>query len=589
MRCRPPKRRKFSNSKPAVTVESTVEPLHISICSENLPEPLFLLERLPHIRTFCLSLRGDDGARLEHAEAVVEGSSVTINCQLVSDLDASLCCLRLDVGEELDERPNAASLAMMDGMAYARLPLAPETPPPAAEPVANGTAEARAATLASKANLPFAIKWGKGAGTGQWQQPIPCPPPERVFLDAEKRCLREEVGMYSRAATQRRRERSTLAEAGLVCRRCASAAMSSHGPPPAPLHRVTGARTLPDADLSQLADFMQCCNEIGFDWRCVFPPGGGDGEHADATANFAAKLDSGMCLAAEEDEDDEVTAVESSAASYDGGGASSSTCYLGTHSLHLAGAAPLLFPLCYPSDSFDEPPCYRHATSESGGGRWAPMRCPTCDATLGALRIGDQEKVVEVVEPVEEALAASTVPMWFDESAPPELRCTVQLLKGAVSVAEEIGEEEEEVFGGYSMAALVADRILRAQEGDEEGKGGGKRVSRFAVTPAGGGVPSALIVLLSPYVTLATNGFRFGAAAAGATTDALKVLFTTDAETIAQQLETGGPVARLVLPERDERDEVVKALHASTQLVPAAARNVGALRVGFMPVAPTWE
>ena len=159
--------------------------------------------------------------------------------------------------------------------------------------------------------------------------------------------------------------------------------MSSHGPPPAPLHRVTGARTLPDADLSQLADFMQCCNEIGFDWRCVFPPGGGDGEHADATANFAAKLDSGMCLAAEEDEDDEETAVESSTASYDGGGASSSTCYLGTHSLHLAGAAPLLFPLCYPSDSFDEPPCYRHATSESGGGRWAPMRCPTCDGRGG--------------------------------------------------------------------------------------------------------------------------------------------------------------------------------------------------------------
>ena len=49
----------------------------------------------------------------------------------------------------------------------------------------------------------------------------------------------------------------------------------------------------------------------------------------------------------------------------------------------------------------------------------------------------------------------------------------------------------------------------------------------------------------------------------------LKVLFTTDAETIAQQLETGGPVARLVLPEKDERDEVVRALHASTQLARA--------------------
>ena len=88
------------SSPPAVSVESTVEPLQFSNCSETLPEPLFLLERLPHIRTFCLSVRGADGARLEHAEAVVEGSSVTIRCHLTSDLDASLCCLRLDVGEE---------------------------------------------------------------------------------------------------------------------------------------------------------------------------------------------------------------------------------------------------------------------------------------------------------------------------------------------------------------------------------------------------------------------------------------------------------------------------------------------------------
>ena len=35
MRCRPQATEIF-DSKPAVTVESTVEPLHISICSENL-------------------------------------------------------------------------------------------------------------------------------------------------------------------------------------------------------------------------------------------------------------------------------------------------------------------------------------------------------------------------------------------------------------------------------------------------------------------------------------------------------------------------------------------------------------------------
>ena len=44
MRCRPPKRRKFSNSKPAVTVESTVEPLHISICSRICRSRYFFLE-----------------------------------------------------------------------------------------------------------------------------------------------------------------------------------------------------------------------------------------------------------------------------------------------------------------------------------------------------------------------------------------------------------------------------------------------------------------------------------------------------------------------------------------------------------------
>ena len=48
-------------------------------------------------------------------------------------------------------------------------------------------------------------------------------------------------------------------------------------------------------------------------------------------------------------------------------------------------------------------------------------------------------------------------------------------------------------------------------------------------------------------------------------------------------------MVRLWLPEAAAVREIVDALEASTTLVPTAARCVGALRVGFLPVAPTWE
>ena len=113
-----------------------------------------------------------------------------------------------------------------------------------------------------------------------------------------------------------------------------------------------------------------------------------------------------------------------------------------------------------------------------------------------------------------------------------------------------------------------------------------------------------LLALLSPYVTLATNqptsmGGTAGGGEVGEVTDALKVLYTTDRATIASQLARPAPAGAaalqvelprmLVLPEELARSEVVEALEASTSLVPAAARSVGALRVGFLPVAPTWE
>ena len=109
--------------------------------------------------------------------------------------------------------------------------------------------------------------------------------------------------------------------------------------------------------------------------------------------------------------------------------------------------------------------------------------------------------------------------------------------------------------------------------------------------------PFALLWLLSPYVTLATNhpgalsapGVDEGAAPTGPISDALKVLYTTDAAAVdAMDAQLRGFVP-LLLPEAVARNEVLRALEASTELVPRSARSVGTLRVGFLPVAPTWE
>ena len=44
----------------------------------------------------------------------------------------------------------------------------------------------------------------------------------------------------------------------------------------------------------------------------------------------------------------------------------------------------------------------------------------------------------------------------------------------------------------------------------------------------------------------------------------------------------------LALPEIEERRAVVEALRRSSELLHPCARCVGALKVGFLPVAPTW-
>ena len=153
-------------------------------------------------------------------------------------------------------------------------------------------------------------------------------------------------------------------------------------------------------------------------------------------------------------------------------------------------------------------------------------------------------------------------------------------------------------LSGYSMAALVAERILKVAE-DEFGE----HTRRFALvgegcasssTSAAGERWEATILLLSPYVSLSTNGQQ-QAADSGCATDAIKVMYSTDVATMAALAAHANngvgppPVHRLVLPEAAERRAVLDVLQGSSEMLPPSARRVGALRVGYLPVAPTWD
>ena len=197
----------------------------------------FVLERLPHIRCFSLSACGARGAYLMHAEASARGSVVALTCWLLGGESGSgelhECCLRLDLGELLDNRPEAAALicTVSDGYAYVRLPLAPEaarTAGRAQPPIGEPSSDAALATDADPGADAAALDDGRVS-----QQ------------------LREEAGLYYRAAVQRRRERASLRRAALSCRRCGEEGAG------APLLVVGAARALPDVDVSSLVDFMQ--------------------------------------------------------------------------------------------------------------------------------------------------------------------------------------------------------------------------------------------------------------------------------------------------------------------------------------------
>ena len=169
-------------------------------------EPIFLLERLDHIRCLSLTVCGADGGPLCQVAAAVSGSEVELQC-LQTNGDATKAssatppptwsCIRLDVGEEIAS--GSAAVQLIGGYAYMRLPLA---------------------------------------------EPLTVPE-----LDRELRC---KVGFTCRAAEQRRRERALLRGAKLHCQAC-----------DAPLCRLQGdVRALPDADAAAMVDFVQCCEEL---------------------------------------------------------------------------------------------------------------------------------------------------------------------------------------------------------------------------------------------------------------------------------------------------------------------------------------
>ena len=161
------------------------------------------------------------------------------------------------------------------------------------------------------------------------------------------------------------------------------------------------------------------------------------------------------------------------------------------------------------------------------------------------------------------------------------------------------------------MATLVAERILRTGEGS----GVGQHARRFAIVSSaapdgtylegGGGAQGGAahhevwIVLLSPYVTLATNHrAAHGTPYPGSATDALKVLYSTTRAalgslglaTSAAAKEGCGPSETvLVLPDAEHRLQVIHALEESSSMLHPSARCVGGLRVGYLPVAPTWN
>ncbi|KAL1519828.1 hypothetical protein AB1Y20_023334 [Prymnesium parvum] len=178
-------------------------------CKE--PPPVFVLERLAHIRCFSLVVCAPAGATLRDVSLAARGSLIDLRCVHSRLAPPAAACLRLDVGEEVEAA--ALRLPLSGSHAHARLPL-------------------------------------RGASS-------------RHAPAHDASHLRDEAGLACRAAAQRAAERAALRGGGaLRCAACGGALCDLRG----------DVRPMPDADAAAMVDFVQCCDDLSFGWECIFPP-----------------------------------------------------------------------------------------------------------------------------------------------------------------------------------------------------------------------------------------------------------------------------------------------------------------------------
>mgnify|MGYP003684640695 CR=1 FL=1 len=562
--CRLPKRRR--RGQPVVTLCEELEPLPRTH-SFTPNEPLFVLERLAHIRTALLTLSTPCGlAPIARATVEIHGQVVAASCVLadsdgVTPADSSSALpplsLRLDLGEPVGDVASA-SVTVQNGYAYIRLPLG--------------------ASSAFGAVTPPGLVDGLSANPGTCETTSPFEPLQRS--------PREESGLCERAAFQRRRERCELPCAPIHCRRCGTYWLSM----------PSIIKSMPDVDAASMVDFAQCCQDIDFDWRCVFPEAKEDGDQFKDGRGRELEMDELLAKSLERSRKD--------------------VCYSSDHALHFDVPPPPALRICTsPSPiGYDDVGAHHFSTSVHGDnielagvGRssdgdgpfsppwhvhsrafaedtptvWAPLQCVGCGEVVGATVVqgsksgascGDggadlgEEDIAFITAaknaqepeiPSQWSACVHTVvgaPLWFEERVPAKCRSTMQLLKAASSVGlvsaplhggdvmeppmipEEIGRTVEDptahratrphsrctpLFDGFCMSTIVAWRMLReAVDGFEDAPTQSRAEStprlsgescpvagplHFALCDLSSGLPVTLLTLLSQNVTVYTN------------------------------------------------------------------------------------
>lgn len=399
-----------------------------------------------------------------------------------------------------------------------------------------------------------------------------------------------------RAAEQRRCERQWLRGSQPRCRKCAALICSLNG----------NVRALPDVDAAAMVDFVQCCEELSFSWNCLFPPSVQSGPQALMAGNQGDKS----------------------------ARAESIICFMGNHSLLLCSE---LLPSTHrcPSKAFYEPRSYRHDFLQQHVpvSVWDPICCTQCSTILGAARRPAADAVHASSRDVRAGMNGNTIsepsvaPVWFERRCPPQLDCTLQLLKCRISLRGTLpasggcevfaGEQvhlprlsarswpeqlsdANNIFSPYSMAGIIAAEILRAVDEEEDDEDTGSHGSdmilqsklaredsrHFVIGPTQSD-PLLQLTLLSQHGAIHTNHPWAGCTSNNTILDAIKILFTKEIQCAHAQLPLRPP--RWFALSTEECQHLHQLLLLSSSMLPPTLRLLGKLTVGFLPVAPTWE